>query len=126
VADVVCGKCGTELDEPRDLPADNRQPCPACGSTARQFSVSVSLEAKTSVSVQTQVSRAFDPVSLTLLGVLLAVGLAVLFGVWAAVGSWPWAIMGAAGSLLILGTVCRVRVLRNPVVRFARWLVPPT
>jgi hypothetical protein len=36
---VACGKCSRALNEPSDLPVDERQPCPICGSTARSFGV---------------------------------------------------------------------------------------
>jgi hypothetical protein len=32
---VRCGECQTELFESPGAPADEREPCPACGSTAR-------------------------------------------------------------------------------------------
>jgi len=32
---VRCGECRTELFESPGAPADEREPCPACGSTAR-------------------------------------------------------------------------------------------
>lgn len=38
---VACGNCGRGLVEPSDLPADQREPCPICGSTARSFSTTV-------------------------------------------------------------------------------------
>jgi hypothetical protein len=40
-ATVACGNCGRQLDERTDLPVEERQPCPVCGSTARSFSVTV-------------------------------------------------------------------------------------
>jgi hypothetical protein len=39
---VACGNCGRKLEERSDLPAEQREPCPVCGSTARSFSVTVS------------------------------------------------------------------------------------
>ena len=39
--DVQCGACKRPLDEPANLPAEARQPCPACGATARAFDVSI-------------------------------------------------------------------------------------
>jgi hypothetical protein len=33
---VHCGDCEIPLDEPSDLPAADRQPCPVCGSLRRQ------------------------------------------------------------------------------------------
>jgi hypothetical protein len=39
---VHCAGCGLELDEPSSLPPEQRQPCPECGSTARQFRIALS------------------------------------------------------------------------------------
>ena len=36
---VRCGKCNVLLNEPSDIPPDERKPCPECGSTARAFEV---------------------------------------------------------------------------------------
>jgi hypothetical protein len=38
---VACNGCGAELDEPPNLPADERQPCLRCGSLGRVFSVTL-------------------------------------------------------------------------------------
>jgi len=35
IAVVRCGQCQTVLFESPGAPADEREPCPACGSTAR-------------------------------------------------------------------------------------------
>jgi len=34
---VKCAKCSTVLDDAPDVPIEQRQPCPSCGSTARAF-----------------------------------------------------------------------------------------
>lgn len=34
---VFCGNCGRELAEASDVLADQREPCPVCGSTVREF-----------------------------------------------------------------------------------------
>ncbi len=36
---VLCQSCDRLLDEPPDLPAEQRQPCPACGSLGRERTV---------------------------------------------------------------------------------------
>jgi restriction system protein len=38
---VACAQCNTALDEPANLPAQQRTPCPHCGSTTRAFGHSV-------------------------------------------------------------------------------------
>lgn len=38
---VHCENCGKLLDHPLSIPADERPPCPKCGSTARKISVHV-------------------------------------------------------------------------------------
>jgi hypothetical protein len=37
---VSCANCQTSLDEPSDVPAEQREPCPVCGSTGRVFELS--------------------------------------------------------------------------------------
>jgi hypothetical protein len=39
---VRCGKCKLALDEDPSIRPDQRIPCPSCGSTARDFQVSIS------------------------------------------------------------------------------------
>ena len=34
-----CNACGEIIDEPANLPADQRTPCPSCGSKARFFEI---------------------------------------------------------------------------------------
>jgi hypothetical protein len=34
---VFCGNCGRGLDFRSDIPAKEREPCPVCGSTVREF-----------------------------------------------------------------------------------------
>jgi len=41
-ADVHCAKCGTELIQLPALPAEERVPCPKCGSTNRRYSKTLS------------------------------------------------------------------------------------
>lgn len=38
---VSCGDCGRSLNEGSDLPVEQRQPCPACGSTKRHIAVEI-------------------------------------------------------------------------------------
>lgn len=37
-----CGECGAELEESPSLPAEERTPCPTCGSITRAIQVSIS------------------------------------------------------------------------------------
>ncbi len=46
---VACGSCGVPIDESADVPIEDRMPCPQCGSTAREFSVRLKVEAKAQV-----------------------------------------------------------------------------
>ena len=41
---VLCGRCREVLDEDPHAKAEDRGPCPTCGSTARHFEVAVSDE----------------------------------------------------------------------------------
>jgi hypothetical protein len=36
---VLCGGCGSPLDQPANLPVEQRTPCPICGSVFRQIRV---------------------------------------------------------------------------------------
>ena len=38
---MECGECRSPLDERADLPADQREPCPNCGSRQRHFKQTV-------------------------------------------------------------------------------------
>ena len=40
--EVCCASCDRTLDEPQSLPADERKPCPACGSLGRLIKVGIS------------------------------------------------------------------------------------
>ena len=48
---VACGSCGVPIDEPADLPIEDRTPCLQCGSTARKLSVHLKAVAKAQVGV---------------------------------------------------------------------------
>lgn len=39
---VFCGGCGSPLDQPANLPVEERTPCPSCGSMSRHISVTCS------------------------------------------------------------------------------------
>lgn len=39
---VQCGACGAFVNEPANLPSNQRKGCPYCGSTTRHFNVNVS------------------------------------------------------------------------------------
>ena len=41
MTEVTCGSCGMTLNEDASLKADERMPCPVCGSTARRGQVTV-------------------------------------------------------------------------------------
>src|SRR5882762_1930121 len=36
---VLCGGCGSPLDQPANLPVEERTPCPICGSMHRRINV---------------------------------------------------------------------------------------
>jgi hypothetical protein len=42
MSDVRCANCNGPIDEPPDLPAEARQPCPTCGGKTRAFEASAS------------------------------------------------------------------------------------
>jgi hypothetical protein len=50
---VLCGKCGFELTERPDIKSVQRLPCPTCGSTVRNFVVTVDAVVSISTGVVT-------------------------------------------------------------------------
>ena len=48
---TVCGNCGERLNEPPSTAVEQRQPCPKCGSTRRNFSVELTASVTVSASV---------------------------------------------------------------------------
>jgi hypothetical protein len=54
---VRCGACGKTLAEPPGLNPERRQPCPNCGSTARNFAVSITTQAVTITDVIATVTK---------------------------------------------------------------------
>jgi hypothetical protein len=54
---VQCGECGALVDEPADTPADERKPCPKCGSTRRAFSLTLEAAITATSSITRSVSR---------------------------------------------------------------------
>ena len=39
---VICGRCEASIDEPPDVSAGDRKPCPRCGATTRRIDVAIS------------------------------------------------------------------------------------
>lgn len=54
---VECANCGRVLDEPRDTPAEDRKPCPDCGSTGRSFVVSLTAEIRAGAAVSVELVK---------------------------------------------------------------------
>lgn len=56
---VRCGnaECGIPLDEPPDLPFDQRIPCPRCGTVARCFEVGISLHVRATATFDMKIER---------------------------------------------------------------------
>jgi hypothetical protein len=57
---VTCSNCGTVINEPTDQPIDQRKPCPKCGSTARNISVTASERLQMIDTVYAQKTAASD------------------------------------------------------------------
>jgi DNA-directed RNA polymerase subunit RPC12/RpoP len=55
MTEVYCHKCGRKLDEPSDLPFEQRTPCPDCGERARLFQVGVQLSGDSALETQGEV-----------------------------------------------------------------------
>jgi len=54
---VFCGGCGSPLDQPANLPVEQRTPCPSCGSMSRQINLTVTENLK----VTSSLSLEFTP-----------------------------------------------------------------
>jgi hypothetical protein len=89
---VKCASCDLILDEPSDLPAENRQPCPRCGSTARAFHARATATIRVEASTRSEVIRGLNDVRLAVLGILVGIALTVAFGI-----SGPSRLRGVAG-----------------------------
>lgn len=123
---VLCRECGAVLDERSDLPAEERKPCPTCGSTRRTFEASVTLRGTATMSADAIVVRAWDGASLTLFGVIYAIVVTVAGVVVAMVGtggSWLWWAIYAIVSLLALALALALLVFPQAVIAAMRWLV---
>ena len=55
---TVCSKCGTVLDEPTNTPPMDRSPCPKCGSTNRNFRISITATVSAASSATATLSNA--------------------------------------------------------------------
>jgi hypothetical protein len=123
-----CAACGAKLDEPADLPVEDRKPCPACGSTGRVAYAAAKLTGTVSMTADAVIVRAWDGVSLTLFGVVYGVVVTIV-GVWVARLWWLWMLVYVLLSLALLGFF--LLVIPQHVIAWARWLtergktVPP-
>jgi hypothetical protein len=108
------------VEEPPDLPVEERKPCPTCGSKGRVVYGSASLTATVSMTADAVVVRAWDGVSLTLLGVIYSIGVTVI-GVWVARLWWVWILIYVLASLGLL--VFFLLVIPQHVIGWGRWLV---
>lgn len=91
-----CAACGEPIDEPTDLPEAERQPCPNCGSRARAFNANISTSVTLTASVETEAERGLNDVRLAVLGILVAIGLTVGFGVAGPI--WLRSVAGVGAS----------------------------
>jgi hypothetical protein len=110
---VECGECGLVLDERSDIPAEERQPCPRCGSTTRTAYGAATLEVGVSMSARGEVERALNDIRLAVLGILVGIALTVGFGV---PGNWYVQVLAgvaafAAAAFLIWWRPARKRLM---------------
>jgi hypothetical protein len=117
---VKCGQCQQPLDERSDLPIDERQPCPNCGSTTRTFEAKVEGRVTLTGSVDARIIRAWDGLTLTLAGVLYGI-VVTLAGVAIAGHGWlPLALyLGLSVALLVAGLMW----WQQAVIAGMRWLL---
>jgi NAD-dependent SIR2 family protein deacetylase len=73
---ATCAACGEKLDTSRDF-TDERTPCPACGSSARHYSLHISDTVTVTDEVSTRVRRGVNEVRVAVLFVLLGVSIGV-------------------------------------------------
>ena len=97
---VRCGNaaCGALMDEAPGIPAAERRPCPACGSLARVVEIRATLEGRSSLEVKLDVVRGLNEIRLAVLGILVAIGLTVGFGVQS---SWWVRVLAGGGSFAL-------------------------
>jgi restriction system protein len=55
MANATCGKCGATFDEAAGSKAEDRKPCPVCGSTTRRIFASANIAGEATVSVSASV-----------------------------------------------------------------------
>jgi DNA-directed RNA polymerase subunit RPC12/RpoP len=124
VESAVCAECGFELDEPVDVPVEERTPCPSCGSTRRVVTASATLHARGSMRARGTLIRAWDGVSVTLFGVLYGIAVTVAGVIVAMIGSggsWLWWAIYAGVSVGVL--LLALLVFPQAVIASMRWLV---
>lgn len=112
---VQCAGCGRELDPDHDAP--ERKPCPDCGSTTREHSMSAApgVYAVSGVSISGQVERALNGVRLAVLGILVGIALTVGFGV---PYSWWVQVLAGVGAFAAGCVLIRWRWSRNHLMEF--------
>jgi hypothetical protein len=110
VTSVTCKGCGAALNE---APNAVRQPCPHCGSTAREFAASGMAVVRTVGSVEAVVERGVNEMRATVLFLLLTIGLTVGFG-----APWSWWARLVGAVVAVVASAASVAIaLRYPPVR---------
>lgn len=87
---VACNQCGTILDEDPGIPAENRKPCPICGSLTRQISVSIQLKAASLMAVGGSVTASVFNASSLLLQAVVVPGAKTHEGLLIEAVTLPW------------------------------------
>jgi hypothetical protein len=110
-ADVKCAECGERLTA--EAPGAPREPCPNCGSTARQHAVELASSVTVTGSMTATVERGVNVMRATVLFLLLTIGLTVGFG-----APWAWWARLVASVVAVVFSATFVAVaLRYPPVR---------
>src|SRR5215216_331093 len=78
---VTCANCGLLLDEPSDVAAEERRPCPTCGSSHRVIAASGTVAARVHIGARADVEHGLNDLRLAVLGILVGIGLTVGFGI---------------------------------------------
>jgi hypothetical protein len=114
---IQCSDCGAILEA--EAPGETRKPC-ACGSTARTHEQSAAAIVSTSsVSAAVSVERGLNDTRLAVLGIIVAIGLTVGFGVD---GAWFVRVAWGAGALALALIVIRWRWSRRRLMALMYWL----
>lgn len=110
---VHCGQCGAEIDQPPDVPTEQRIPCPECGSTTRIVELAATLHSRGSLEAGLTVIRGVNEIRLALLGILVGIALTVGFGT---PGPWYGGVLAGLASFVLSAALLRWEPSRSALM----------